>query len=97
MSSAFKLTFLAHLVVNVLLQYDLSPLTFSPDGRIYQVEYAGKAVDNSGTVLGVKCADGIVLGLERVLLSDMMVAGGANRRVTPVDIHCGMVRSSSSL
>ena len=66
-------------------------MTFSPGGRIYQVEYAGKAVSNSGTVLGLKCSDGIVLGLERVLLSDMMVAGGSNRRVTAVDLHCGLV------
>lgn len=70
--------------------YDLSSTTFSPDGRIYQVEYAGKAVDNSGTVIGIKCSDGILLGVERVLLSHMMVAGGANRRVVPVDLHCGM-------
>ena len=28
--------------------YDLSASTYSPDGRIFQVEYANKAVDNSG-------------------------------------------------
>lgn len=41
--------------------YDLSVTTFSPDGRVFQIEYAGKAVDNSGTVVGIKCKDGIVL------------------------------------
>ena len=29
-------------------QYDLSTSTFSPDGRVFQTDYAQKAVDNSG-------------------------------------------------
>ena len=31
-----------------VLQYDLSTTTYSPDGKVFQVEYAGKAVDNGG-------------------------------------------------
>lgn len=31
--------------------YDLSVTTFSPDGRVFQIEYAAKAVDNSGYFL----------------------------------------------
>lgn len=30
--------------------YDLSTTTYSPDGRVFQVEYAAKAADNSGCV-----------------------------------------------
>lgn len=30
-----------------VFQYDLSASTFSPDGRVFQVEYAMKAVENS--------------------------------------------------
>jgi hypothetical protein len=33
-----------------LLQYDLSVGTFSPDGRIFQTDYAQKAIDGSGYV-----------------------------------------------
>ena len=33
-------------------QYDLSVSTFSPDGRVFQTDYAQKAVDNSGLVTG---------------------------------------------
>ena len=33
------------------LQYDLTVTTFSPDGRVFQVEYAGKAVEKSGCVV----------------------------------------------
>lgn len=29
-------------------QYDLSVGTFSPDGRVFQTDYAQKAVDNGG-------------------------------------------------
>ena len=42
--------------------YDLSVSTFSPDGRVYQVEYAAKAVENSGTTVGLCCKDGVVMG-----------------------------------
>jgi 20S proteasome subunit alpha 7 len=28
--------------------YDLSASTYSPDGRVFQIEYANKAVENSG-------------------------------------------------
>jgi hypothetical protein len=28
--------------------YDLSSTTYSPDGKVFQIEYAAKAVDNSG-------------------------------------------------
>jgi hypothetical protein len=32
--------------------YDLSSTTYSPDGKVFQIEYAAKAVDNSGCVRG---------------------------------------------
>lgn len=35
-------------VPSLLSQYDLSVSTFSPDGRVFQTEYAQKAVDSSG-------------------------------------------------
>ena len=38
------------LVTGSCAQYDLSTSTFSPDGRVFQTDYAQKAVDNSGRV-----------------------------------------------
>ena len=35
--------------------YDLSTTTYSPDGKVFQVDYACKAVDNGGLALGVRC------------------------------------------
>ncbi|XP_073100613.1 proteasome subunit alpha type-3 isoform X2 [Elaeis guineensis] len=69
--------------------YDLSVTTFSPDGRVFQIEYAAKAVDNSGTVIGIKCKDGIVMGVEKLISSKMMLAG-SNRRIHSVHRHSGM-------
>lgn len=42
------------------MQYDLSVSTFSPDGRVFQTEYAQKAVDGSGCVVIIcnVCAEG---------------------------------------
>ncbi|XVF47185.1 hypothetical protein PTKIN_Ptkin03bG0088800 [Pterospermum kingtungense] len=69
--------------------YDLSVTTFSPDGRVFQIEYAAKAVDNSGTVIGIKCKDGIVMGVEKLITSKMMLPG-SNRRIHSVHRHSGM-------
>ncbi|PPS09974.1 hypothetical protein GOBAR_AA10677 [Gossypium barbadense] len=69
--------------------YDLSVTTFSPDGRVFQIEYAAKAVDNSGTVVGIKCKDGIVMGVEKLIASKMMLPG-SNRRIHSVHRHSGM-------
>jgi len=69
--------------------YDYSPTTFSPEGRIYQVEYAQAAVKNSGTAVGVKCKDGVVVALEKLLTSKMLVPG-SNRRIFTIDRHIGV-------
>lgn len=63
--------------------YDLSVTTFSVDGRVYQVDYAHKAVENSGTTLAICCKDGIIFAVEKFLASKMLVPG-TNRRVLAV-------------
>lgn len=59
--------------------YDLSSTTFSPDGRVFQVEYAAKAVENSGTCVGLRCTDGILLAVEKTIVSKMLVSGTLRR------------------
>ncbi len=56
----------------------------------WQVEYANKAVDNAGTVIGLRCKDGVVLAVEKLVQSKLLVPG-ANRRIATVDLHAGVV------
>lgn len=69
--------------------YDLSAAQFSPDGRVFQVEYAQKAVENSGTVVAIRGKDGIVFGVEKLVLSKLYEKG-SNKRIFHIDHHIGM-------
>jgi proteasome alpha subunit len=42
-------------------QYDEASTIFSPDGRLYQVEYAREAVKKGSTTMGFKWKDGLLL------------------------------------
>ena len=48
-------------------RYDSRTTIFSPEGRLYQVEYAMEAISHAGTALGVLASDGIVLAAEKKL------------------------------
>ena len=52
--------------------YDRGTSLFSPDGRIYQVEYAREAVKRGAPSLGVRTADGVVLAAQRRTSSSLM-------------------------
>jgi len=69
--------------------YDLSASQFSPDGRVFQVEYAQKAVENSGTAIGLVGSDGIVFAVEKIVTSNLFEIG-TNRRIFNVDEHVGL-------
>ena len=45
--------------------YDLSTMTFSPEGRIFQIEYAAKVISRSCFVIGMICKDGLVVISEK--------------------------------
>lgn len=48
------------------------------------------------TTIGIKCADGIIMAVEKTLLSKMLVPG-THRRIYAIDRHVGLVRSLSSV
>lgn len=52
--------------------YDRGGTIFSPDGRLYQVEYARKAVERGSPSVGVRTAEGPVLAARRPLRSPLI-------------------------
>ena len=48
-------------------RYDSRTTIFSPEGRLYQVEYAMEAISHAGTAIGILASDGIVLAAEKKL------------------------------
>lgn len=46
-------------------RYDSRTTIFSPEGRLYQVEYAMEAISHAGTCLGILAKDGILLAAEK--------------------------------
>jgi 20S proteasome subunit alpha 7 len=51
-----------------------------------------QAIEASGTAIGVRCKDGVILGVEKMVQSKMLVAG-SGRRIHSVDEHIGAVRA----
>lgn len=70
--------------------YDIFTSQFSPTGRIYQVEYASKALLRSGTAIGLRGSDGIVLASANLTASPLYETGG-NTRTFTIDKHIGAV------
>jgi len=46
-------------------RYDTRTTIFSPEGRLYQVEYAMEAIGQAGTCLGIRAPDGIFIAAEK--------------------------------
>ncbi|MEE9564377.1 MAG: hypothetical protein V3V63_01570, partial [Candidatus Hydrothermarchaeaceae archaeon] len=52
--------------------YDRAITVFSPDGRLFQVEYAREAVKRGTTSLGIKYKDGVVLAVDKRIGSGLV-------------------------
>lgn len=68
--------------------YDQIITMFSPDGRLLQVEYACEAVNRGATVLGVSCPEGVVLGAEMGIRTDLQGLD-FSWKIYEVDEHLG--------
>eukprot|EP00598_Pedospumella_elongata_P014222 CAMPEP_0184993454 /NCGR_PEP_ID=MMETSP1098-20130426/45663_1 /TAXON_ID=89044 /ORGANISM="Spumella elongata, Strain CCAP 955/1" /LENGTH=259 /DNA_ID=CAMNT_0027519293 /DNA_START=51 /DNA_END=830 /DNA_ORIENTATION=+ len=68
-------------------RYDQSTTTFSPEGRLHQVEYAIEAINNAGTCVGLLSADGIVLTAERRVVSKLLAPSKTSEKTYTIDNH----------
>lgn len=55
-----------------------------------------KAVENGGTCVGIRCKDGVVLAVEKIITSKLLKPG-ANKRIATVDRNVGVVSASRSV
>ena len=53
--------------------YDKAATMFSPDGRLYQVEYASKIVEQGTTGVGVVFDGGVVLAADKSIQSKLVI------------------------
>jgi proteasome alpha subunit len=69
--------------------YDRGITIFSPDGRLYQVEYAREAVKRGTASVGVRTEGGIVLAADKRSRSPLMEAESIEK-LHKVDDHIGV-------
>ena len=69
--------------------YDRGITIFSPDGRLYQVEYAREAVKRGTACIGVRTQSGVVLVVDKYIRSELMVRESIEK-LHKVDDHAGI-------
>jgi proteasome alpha subunit len=53
-------------------EYDQAATVFSPDGRVYQVEYAREAIKRGGLAMGIRFRNGIVFSIDKTIHSRLV-------------------------
>ncbi|MBI2173358.1 MAG: archaeal proteasome endopeptidase complex subunit alpha [Candidatus Aenigmarchaeota archaeon] len=68
--------------------YDRASVVFSPEGRMYQVEYARKAVEKATTVVGVTFSNGVVLVATKSI--QKLIVPESVEKISKIDEHIGV-------
>ncbi|MFH1094615.1 MAG: archaeal proteasome endopeptidase complex subunit alpha [Candidatus Micrarchaeota archaeon] len=72
--------------------YDRAITVFSPDGRLFQVEYAKEAVRRGATAIGMVCSDGVILVAYKNSSSNLLVPESM-KKVFEIDSHISATAS----
>jgi proteasome alpha subunit len=67
--------------------YDRAITVFSPDGRLFQVEYAMELVNRGATIIGIQCTEGVVLASEENI--EALEEAEYSWKIFRVDEHVG--------
>jgi len=69
--------------------YDRGITIFSPDGRLYQVEYAREAVKRGTASIGIRTTDGVVLAVDKRVPSPLLEDSSVEK-IHKADNHIGI-------
>ncbi|PRW61433.1 Proteasome subunit alpha type-5 [Chlorella sorokiniana] len=73
-------------------EYDRGVNTFSPEGRLFQVEYAIEAIKLGSTAIAVRTDEGVVLAVEKRVTSPLLEPSSIEK-VAEIDDHIGVAMS----
>jgi len=78
-------------------RYDSRTTIFSPEGRLYQVEYAMEAIGHAGTCLGILAKDGVVLAAEKRNTNKLLDEVASSEKIYKLhdDIACSVAGITS--
>ena len=68
--------------------FDLTPTMYSPDGRIYQVEYAMETVKRGTLAIGVCSKEGVIMAVEEKTRT--LQTTDITQKIFQVDFHIGI-------
>ena len=61
-------------------------MTYSPEGRLFQVEYAIEAVKLGSTAIGIQTSEGVILAVEKRITSPLMEPTSIEK-IVEIDTH----------
>jgi 20S proteasome subunit alpha 5 len=73
-------------------EYDRGVNTFSPAGRLFQVEYALEAIKLGSTAIGIRTNEGVILGVEKRITSPL-IEPSSIEKIMEIDSHMGCAMS----